>query len=188
MSKHQNTLALIFAVRFPLQRLTQRRRVDVRMPARHKQVGHFGVALGGKKVIECHEASPTRLFGMGQVCVERFNADLAIIARDGGETLLPNGAVDLELGIALQCAGRGAVDDLIPRPGADRAATISCPYPTLSTAVLAAGERRRSATTGQGPGVVAWQRAADDQKRKGDTTTAMMGSGMQRLPGCVLDW
>ena len=34
-----------------------------------------------------------------------------------------------------------------------------------------------------GPGVVAWQNAADDQKRKGDTNNAMLGSGMQRLPG-----
>ena len=34
-----------------------------------------------------------------------------------------------------------------------------------------------------GPGVVAWQKAADDQKRKSDTNNAMLGSGTQRLPG-----
>ena len=34
-----------------------------------------------------------------------------------------------------------------------------------------------------GPGVLAWQKAADDQKRKGDVYNPLLGAGMKRLPG-----
>ena len=35
----------------------------------------------------------------------------------------------------------------------------------------------------EGPGVVAWQKAADDQKRKGEHYNPLLGAGMKRLPG-----
>ena len=35
----------------------------------------------------------------------------------------------------------------------------------------------------EGPGVLAWQKAADDQKRKGDVYNPLLGAGMKRLPG-----
>ena len=62
---------------------------------------------------------------MGQVCIERVQVNLAIVARDGGEGLLPNGPIYLELGVPLQRAGGGAIYNLVPRLGPDRAAAIS---------------------------------------------------------------
>ena len=59
------------------------------------------------------------------MCIERLYVDLAIVARDRGKVLLPNGPVDLELGVPLQRAGGGAIYNLVPRLGPDRAAAIS---------------------------------------------------------------
>ena len=36
---------------------------------------------------------------------------------------------------------------------------------------------------GESAEVLAWQKAADDQKRKGDVYNPLLGAGMERLPG-----
>ena len=64
------------------------------MPTRYEQVGNFGVALRSQKVVKRHQDGPRLLFRMGQVCIERLYVDLAIVARDRGKVLLPNGPVN----------------------------------------------------------------------------------------------
>ena len=55
------------------------------MAARHKQLGHFWVALGSQKIVKSNQDGPTGSFSMRQVCVERFYVNLTIVARDDGD-------------------------------------------------------------------------------------------------------
>ena len=167
-----------------------------------------GLGLTGEKTGSAHVAA---LYGAGLLQSKRYQALAEETARRLAKTRRIGAAAKLKIVNAAKAhlkhvAPRKLIQNMT-RPQAMAAAGS-----LLAAVVLATGGRERLASAVKagmklsafremmgsrgatpaigddwedvdGPGVVAWQKAADDQKRKGDTSNAMLGSGMQRLPG-----
>ena len=165
-----------------------------------------GLGLTGETVGSSHVAA---LYGGGLLKSHRYQAMAAALAERLAKTRKIGAAAKLRI----VEAGKRHLKHIAPRKmikNMTRPQAMAAVGSLLAAVALATGGRDRLASAAkaglklaafrdvlgsrgapidedwedvEGPGVVAWQKAADDQKRKGDVNNPLLGAGMKRLPG-----